>query len=136
MRMQDILTRLLGAAIMLIAAYVLPSPAQAHEGHGLSAAAGAAVASPVTHASTAAHAHSASPTLVATAERSAPAMPGPPCGRDCCNPGMVCCLSALVVDPVLALPLATSRRQEPLRAMVMPPGRVPEALPKPPRTPA
>lgn len=133
MRMQDILTRLLGAAIILIAAYVLSSPAQAHEGRGLSIAGAAAVALPIGHASTAAHAQSASPIMVAAAERPAPLMPGTPCSLGCCNPGMVCCLSALVVDPVLALPLATSRRQLPLHAEIMPPGRVPEALPKPPR---
>lgn len=135
MNVQDVLNRLLGAAIVMIAAYVLAFPAQAHEGHGGSPAAiDAALASMMRgHATTSPSAHAVPSAVLYAGERAAPG-PASPCQRDCCNPDMMCCISALVNDPALAAPLACFRRRGPLLAAIMPPGRVPAALPKPPRT--
>lgn len=133
MRLHATAARLLAATIVLLAAYLLPSLAHAHEGHGMGMAVAEGVARSMAPAHSAAHEPSASRIVLGSAEQPAPPMPGSPCHRDCCNPGMICCISAPAAEPALTLPLATGRRQVPLRAMIMPPGRVPEALPKPPR---
>lgn len=126
-------TRLLGAAILLLAAYLAPSLAQAHEGHALPKAPSQTLGPAHARSNATAHMAAASQVTQAVAEHSTPPLPSGPCQRDCCNPGMRCCVSAPVVEPALSLPLATVRRQVPLRAVRMPPGRMPEALPKPPR---
>jgi hypothetical protein len=129
------------AAVVVIAAFAVPSPASAHEGH-LHHAPSATTAVP---ASSPAQAHDKAAvaeaiasvvTLGAARTPDSGAFGGPPdCAGHCCggSAGMTCCSAALAPDPICVPIFRTSV------PFVVPhdlpsSGLPPEALPRPPKS--
>jgi hypothetical protein len=125
------------AAVVLIAAVVVPSMAWAHEGHQAPSLARAMPASSETQAGTKAVVAVANAAALRTARGSLPVAVGvlTDCGGHCCCgvAGMACCGAALVPDPC-SIPLF--KTSPPFLIGDVPPlrGLPPEALPKPPKS--
>lgn len=142
------------AAVVLIAAFAVPSLARAHDGraHHGPGAAQATPASPGMHAHKVMHAHKdiraheqvatvasrvAVTVALSTARNSATGAAGvlTACGGKCCGDaaGMACCGAALAPEPFCIPPLHVSASLAIPRAPPLP-GIPPEALPKPPKS--
>lgn len=133
------LARLLAAVIVMIAACLGVSAAQAHDGH---------VHQGHAHHPAVAAAPLAGSTLSAkeTVTRAAPlfaeaalrdgreAGDDQPCGGQCCSRGMTCCHSALTPGLLVTGPAPTPSAPVAALQQAQPPGLPPEALPKPPRS--
>ncbi|UMY17885.1 hypothetical protein MMB17_00520 [Methylobacterium organophilum] len=133
------LARLLAAVIVMIAACLGVSAAQAHDGH---------VHQGHAHHPAVASAPLAGSTLAAqeTVTRAAPrfaeaalrdgreAGDDQPCGGQCCSRGMTCCHSALTPGLLVTGPAPTPSAPVAALQQIQPPGLPPEALPKPPRS--
>jgi hypothetical protein len=146
MSLQRQLVRM-AAAVVLIAAFAVPSLARAPEGHAHhpSRAAQAVPASPDVRAADMraadmrAHEQraAASATALSTARGSANTAAGgvTPCGGNCCSSGagMACCGAALVPESFWIPFLQASVQFAIPRAPPLP-GLPPEALPKPPKS--
>jgi hypothetical protein len=130
----------IAAAIILIAAFALPSLAIAHEGHAHhpSRAAQAAPRSPDMRAQEAATPAIAASAIAVSATRdSAKSAAGvvTPCGSNCCSggAGMACCGAALAPESFW-IPLLQASVQLGIPRAPPLPGLPPEALPKPPKS--
>lgn len=136
------------AAVVLIAAFAVPSLARAHDGHAHHGpgAAQAAPAAPDMHAHKDMHAHQQAATVasrvavtvaLSTARNSATGTAGvlTACGGSCCGDaaGMACCGAALAPEPFCIPLLHVSASLAIPRAPPLP-GLPPEALPKPPKS--
>jgi hypothetical protein len=130
------------AAMILAAALVAPSFAQAHYGHThFSPLSGQVDAVVKQHPSRQLHMITKTAPAVDIANAARPhagdARPPLPigCGSDCCGPaaGMACCGAALAPDPCL-IPLFKASLSFLIRDGLPLPGVPPEALPKPPKS--
>ena len=138
MNLRHQLVRVMGAAIVLIAAYLMPTVAQAHAGHvhaAPAAVAAATSASPdnsATAAKAAPYDAIAKTVAVLRADRStqAPAR----CKGFCCGVNMSCCAPALAPEAATLVPLPAPSRLVLIYQAPARPGIDPEALPKPPRS--
>lgn len=102
------LARLMAAVIVMIAAYVLPSAAQAHEGHAHSrpsvtvshaqAAPAAALAKPAQFGVASFVKTQTVIAAVASSKSGAQTTNERPCNGICCSMGMSCCAPALIPD--------------------------------------
>jgi len=139
------LARLMAAVIVMIAAYVMPSTAQAHEGHahGAVVTVAYAQASPVAVAPDTAkpaparivNARISGSTVIVASAGPRASMPAErPCDGLCCSMGMSCCAPGVLPDAeTVHSPTIGSVRliapETPVFASV-----TLEALPKPPRS--
>ena len=138
MNLRHQLVRALGAAIVMIAAYLMPAVAQAHAGHvhPAPAAVAAATSASPDNSATAAKAAPldavAKAVAVLRADRStqAPAR----CNGFCCGVNMSCCAPALAPEAATLVPLPALSRLVLIYQAPARPGIDPEALPKPPRS--
>ncbi|MCJ2083379.1 hypothetical protein [Methylobacterium sp. J-090] len=131
------------AVIVLIAAFAVPSGAEAHAGHA-PAGPDRAVASvtplpaSVAAKSIAATSVAAVTTSIATApvvRASAETGLAHPCDGACCRPGTSCCTgTALAPETHAALPARGPEARAHARALPARTDVVPEALPEPPRS--
>jgi hypothetical protein len=125
------------AAVVLIAAVVVPSMAFAHEGHQAPSAAKAMPASSETQAAKKAVVAVANAAALRTARGSLPVVVGvlTDCSGHCCGgaAGMACCGAALVPDPC-SFPLFGASLPFLIRDVPPLQGIPPEALPKPPKS--
>ena len=130
------LARIMGA-LVLIAAFAVPSLAFAHEGHQPLSAAKVVPALLETQAVKKAAAAVANVAALSTARASVPAAVGvfTECGGHCCGgaAGMACCGAALAADPC-PIPLFKTSLLFLIRDVPPPRGISPEALPKPPKS--
>lgn len=142
MTLAQVCTRFLGAAILLIAVSLLPSPAWAHGPHGQHG--GQVFTSAVHHdhaisksAGAAGRVVSSEKGALAVAAAKAPAGPGDTesgCVVGCCVMGAGCCPGVMAVAAVPQMgPLPQARRMRP-RHLAVAGGIDPEALRKPPRS--
>jgi hypothetical protein len=126
------------AAVVLIAAFAVPSLAFAHEGHEPLSAAKVVPALLETQAVKKAAAAVANVAAL-TAARASPVAVGvfTDCGGHCCGgaSGMACCGAALAADPC-SVPLFKTSVLFLIRDVPPPRGISPEALPKPPKSSA
>lgn len=136
MRLGRHVVHILAAAIALIAAYLVPSAAEAHAGHHHSEPAVAAVqvASPEQSRSAdlldlAEVEEAAVVTLRSDAVRRAKG-----CSGFCCGTGTTCCAHALTAEAGALTPARSATRIARPSEFALRPGVDPEALPKPPRT--
>jgi hypothetical protein len=125
------------AALVLIAAFAVPSLAFAHEGHQPLGAAKVVPALLETQAAKNAIVAVANVTVLSTARASMPVAVGmfTGCGGHCCggSAGMACCGAALASDPS-SIPLFRASLLFLIRDVPPPQGISPEALPKPPKS--
>jgi hypothetical protein len=132
----------MAAAVVLIAAFAVPSLARAHEGHAHHPprATQAVPASPDMRAAdmrTHEQRAAASATALSTPRSSANTAAGgvTPCGGNCCSggAGMACCGAALAPESFW-IPLLQASAQLGIPRAPPLPGLSPEALPKPPKS--
>jgi hypothetical protein len=133
---------LLLAAMIIAAALVVPSLAQAHDGHThFSPLSGRVDAVVKQHPSRQLHTITKTAPVVNVANAARPHAGGarPPlpigCGSDCCDPaaGMTCCGAALAPD-LFSIPLFKASLLFLIRDVPPPRGISPAALPKPPKS--
>lgn len=138
------LARLLAAVIVMIAATLGVSVAQAHEGH-VHHPRTAHVSDPVQTAPAAAKADTSTVTAVtrqpAALVLALAAQAGADdlgrtggCDGQCCAMGMACCHAAVTPATLLSVPLQGASAGMPTAQQSLPPSLAPEALPKPPRS--
>jgi|SRR4051812_32296966 len=138
MRLDRQLARILGAAIVMIVAYLAPCPVQAHAGHPHPARPTVTSTDVVSAGSheTGATAVGAKADAVTAAAGAGAKAPTELCTGPCCCSGagmMACCAHALAPDAGLPpRPTATCPTASPDFLARL--GTDPEALPKPPRT--
>lgn len=117
------------AVIVLIAAGLMPSGAEAHAGHAHGGQSSTVVAAPASLAT------ATKSVAAATVRASTEAGLARPCDGACCRtPGTHCCTgTALAADPQAALPPRDPAAPALPRALPARTDVVPEALPEPPR---
>lgn len=138
------LARLMAVVIVMIAAYVWPSAAEAHEGHvhpqhsavvSYTPAASPAVPAAIAETVSAAAVKAEPAVLAAVAAKAGAQTPAErPCNGVCCSMGMSCCAPALIPDvsPVSVPEMSGVRPIAPeTRAFA---SITLEALPKPPKS--
>ncbi|GJE25871.1 hypothetical protein [Methylobacterium organophilum] len=136
------LARLLAAVIVMIAACLGVSAAQAHDGHVHQGHAHHPPVPAVASAPLAGSTLAAQETVTRAAPRFAEAAlrdgreagDDQPCGGQCCSRGMTCCHSALTPGLLVTGPAPTPSAPVAALQQAQPPGLPPEALPKPPRS--
>lgn len=136
MRLDRQLVHILVAVIALIAAYLVPSVAEAHAGHHHHepAAVSASAVNPVEPQPTITTASAEVGTeVLAIVPGPTTPMPAKACNGVCCGMGMACCAHALVAETGTAAPIRAAARLVRVPEFVFRPGIDPEALPKPPR---
>ncbi|SFG93778.1 hypothetical protein [Methylobacterium gossipiicola] len=118
------------ATIVLIAAGLMPSGAEAHAGHAHGGPGRPSVAAPTTLATV------TKSVTAATVQASPETGLARPCDGACCRaPGTHCCTgAALAADPQAALPPRDPAGRALPRAFPARTDVVPEALPEPPRS--
>jgi hypothetical protein len=126
------------AAMILAAAFVAPSVAQAHDGHThFSPLSGQVDAVVKQHPNRQLHTKAARAVTNAARPHAGGARSPLPigCGSDCCGPaaGMACCGAALAPD-LFSIPLFKAALSFLIRDVPPLPGVPPEALPKPPKS--
>ncbi|MEH3144071.1 MAG: hypothetical protein PGN34_01645 [Methylobacterium frigidaeris] len=141
------IVRLLAAVILVILASLVPSAAQAHEGHAhhpghgsatpmraTSVAAVPAVkpAGPITRAEAQALAETALRITAVAPVRDDGCCPGP-CRVRCCGT-MACCAAGILSGPLALAPIPIRAVRLVSRDVPVRTGAEPEALPRPPRT--
>jgi hypothetical protein len=140
MALKQVLSRMMGAAILLIALALMPSAAEAHPGHPHGAAPAATAAKPVkADAAVLASvdkARRATPDVMAMARRLADApdqgSQAVPCIGGCCS-GMSCsACSALALDEAEAPPPSRRTPRLVVADLDARPGREPDGLIRPP----
>jgi hypothetical protein len=141
MGLQQQLARV-AAAIVLIAAFALPSLAIAHEGHAhhrspVAPTSSKSTSEDVRAPDVRAHQQTARATLL-SATRDSPRAPAggiTPCGSYCCSggAGMACC-GAVLAPEAFWIPLLQASAQLAIPRAPPLPGLPPEALPKPPKS--
>lgn len=96
MRLPLPLTRILGAAIVMIAVYAMPSAAFAHQGHGTDVSAASSIASAENTASVeGSNAAEAQPSGRTAQQASRQPADERPCNAVCCTGGASCCAPAI-----------------------------------------
>jgi hypothetical protein len=124
------------AAVVLSAAFAVPSMAWAHEGHHAPSVAKTATASSETQTVKKGVVSVANVAALSAARASVPVAAGvlTDCGGHCCGgaAGMACCGAALAADPC-SIPLFKASLLFLIRDVPPPRGISPEALPKPPK---
>ena len=138
MGLQQQLARIVAAAIILIAAFAVPSLARAHEGHAhrVPGVAQAAPKSSDMHARKQAAVTSSATALSAARDSAVGAADGVmQCGGNCCSggAGMACC-GAVLAPESFWIPLLQASAQVGIPRAPPLPGLPPEALPKPPKS--
>ncbi len=138
MDLRQQLVRVLGAAIVLIAAYLMPAAAQAHEGHFHAASAAVAAATSATPDILAAAAKAdpadAVVKTVAVLRTDRPTQAPARCNGFCCGVNMSCCAPTLAPEAATLVPRPAPSRLVLIYQAPARPGIDPEALPKPPRS--
>ena len=124
------------AAIVLLAAYLVPSAAEAHAGHHHHAR--AAVSAPHVNPVEPQSAITTTSAEVGTQIWVTEPAPDTPmrakgCNGLCCGMGVACCVHALVAESGAVAPVRTAARPIRVPELALRPGVDPEALPKPPR---
>ena len=139
MRLERQLVHMLVAAITLIAAYLVPSSADAHGNHlhefpAVSASELASAGRPDVPAVTAQDASASPDEVSARRALAGQLVPVKGCNGLCCDTGVACCLHALAPEAGGVVPQCKAVRPARLPNLFARPGIDPEALPKPPRT--
>lgn len=141
MRLDWQFVRILAVAIVMIAAYFVPSAGQAHAGHAhlppTAVTASDVLSARSSHMAAAAIIAEVRATPIA-ADVADPDTPAPikRCNGDCCcSAGMHCCAHGiLALEAGGAVLMRTAAKLAPVPDFLARPGIDPEALPKPPRT--
>ena len=95
MRLPLFLTRILGAVIVMIAVYAMPSAAFAHQRHGAEVASASPIAAAESTASAEAEGTEAQPSERSGQQASRDPADKRPCNAVCCSGGSSCCAPAI-----------------------------------------